>query len=66
MISFKVDDMSCNHCVGAITRAVQATDVTARVVIDLPTHMVSIDAPDEAAPRLQAAIADAGYTPIPA
>lgn len=63
MIAFEVKDMTCGHCVNAITRAVQATDRGAQVQIDLATHRVNI-ASDRADPAaLAAAISEAGYTP---
>ena len=32
---FKVENMSCQHCVSAITRALQALDPAAQVCVDL-------------------------------
>ncbi len=32
---FKVENMSCQHCVSAITRALQALDPAAQVRVDL-------------------------------
>lgn len=63
MIRYRVDDMSCNHCVAAITRAVREADAQAEVRIDLAGKRVEIDprAADEAA--LRRAIKAAGYTP---
>ncbi len=66
MIAFKVDDMTCNHCVGAITKALQAADANAQVRIDLEAHRVEIEPRSADAAKLQAAIRDAGYTPVPA
>lgn len=65
MIAFTVPDMSCGHCVGAITEAVQAADPQARVDIDLSRHRVSIEPAAASAQTLQAAIEAAGYTPEP-
>jgi copper chaperone len=66
MISYLVDDMTCGHCVRAITEAVHAVDPDAQVEIDLAQHRVRVDPirADDAA--LRAAITDAGYTPKPA
>lgn len=64
MIAFQVNDMTCGHCVGAITRAVQATDPGARVEIDLPTHRVAVTPARADAAALRAAIQAAGYTPV--
>ena len=66
MVSFEVEDMSCGHCVGAITRAVQAVDAQARVQVDLPTHRVRIETARADAAQLADAIREAGYTPVPA
>lgn len=60
MIQFQVEGMSCNHCVGSITRAVQAVDPAARVSADVPTQSVKVEsAADRQA--LKQAIEGAGY-----
>jgi copper chaperone len=64
MISFQVSDMTCGHCVGAITKALKGVDANARVQFDLSTHRVDIDAGETTAARLQDAIMKAGYTPV--
>ena len=66
MITFEVNDMTCGHCAGAITRAVKGVDSDAAVEVDLATHRVRIEprSADEAA--LQEAIREAGYTPVAA
>jgi copper chaperone len=66
MISFTVDDMSCGHCAGAITRAVRAVDDAARVEVDLAAHRVHVSDARVDAQRLAEAIREAGYTPVPA
>ncbi len=62
MLSFEIPNMSCGHCVRAITEAVQAADPAAEVRADLPTHRVEVDS---TLPRetLAAKLAEAGYTP---
>lgn len=60
MYQLQVENMSCGHCVGAVTKAVQALDASAKVDIDLATKSVKIDSGMPLAP-LQSAIADAGY-----
>lgn len=57
--------MSCGHCVGAVTKAVQAVDAGARVEVDLASKSVKIDSATPLAP-LKSAIADAGYPVISA
>lgn len=66
MIVFEVADMTCGHCVGTITRAVQALDDSARLQIDLPSHRVEIESARASAAQFQQAIEEAGYTPVPA
>jgi copper chaperone len=64
MIAFQVNDMSCSHCVGAVTKAVKALDPLAEVRVDLAAHRVEVEARGADAQRLQKAIAEAGYTPV--
>ena len=60
MITLKVPEMSCGHCVKTITGALQAIDPGAAVEVDLGTQTVKVaSAADEA--KLRAAIAEAGY-----
>lgn len=61
MHEFKVNDMSCNHCVQAITKAALAVDPQAKVDIDLPGRAVRIES-GAAAQALRNAIEEAGYT----
>ncbi|WP_395702593.1 heavy-metal-associated domain-containing protein [Aquabacterium sp.] len=64
-IRFEVQDMSCGHCVSAITRAVKEVDAEAEVKIDLASHRVEVQPRQADAAALQAAISEAGYTPVP-
>jgi len=65
MYQLQVENMSCGHCVGAVTKAVQAIDATAKVEVDLASKSVKIDSASALAP-LTSAIADAGYPVISA
>ena len=40
MQAFRVDDMTCGHCVSTITRAIRGADRDAKVTIDLARHLV--------------------------
>ncbi len=64
MISFEVNDMTCGHCVGTITKAVKVVDKDARLNIDLVNHRVDIEASEAHAAQLSDAIKEAGYTPV--
>ena len=42
-MELNVQNMSCGHCVRAVTQAVQALDAQARVNVDLPAQKVHIE-----------------------
>jgi len=60
MYELTVEDMSCKHCVGRVTKAVQGIDPAAKVDIDLPTKKVKIDSA-AGLDSIAAAIDEAGY-----
>jgi copper chaperone len=62
MAAFRVPDMTCNHCVAAITRALESRFPGARPEIDLEGKLVRVEGDSATA---AAAIADAGYSPEP-
>ena len=64
MIAFEVSDMSCGHCVGAITQALKAADPQAQVQVDLASRSVRIEAAQVGEPQLAEAIRAAGDTPV--
>lgn len=64
MIAFQVNDMTCGHCVGAITKAVEAADPGAKAQVDLATHRVQVEPASADEAQLGAAIRAAGYTPV--
>ena len=62
MPTFNVPDMSCAHCVKAITEAVQTLDANAKVETNLETKKVNIVS-DATAQALAQALTEAGYPP---
>jgi copper chaperone len=62
MTEFKVEAMSCGHCVGAVTEALRRVDPEARIDVDLAQKTVRVES---ARPRaeLAAALDEAGYAP---
>jgi copper chaperone len=64
VITFKVADMTCNHCVSTITKAVKEVDGAATLDISLSEHLVRVES-KATRQDLQHAIAEAGYTPEP-
>ncbi len=63
-IDFEVKDMSCGHCVRAITEAVAELDPQARVQVDLAAKRVHIEAANADEDALGDAIREAGFTPV--
>lgn len=61
MPEFKVEGMTCQHCVKSVTQAVHRVDPTAKVEIDLAIGLVSISSTASAV-AFATAIDDAGYT----
>ena len=61
MLTFRVEDMTCGHCAGKITRAIASVDGGAQVEVNIPQKLVRVSS---AAPEsgLVAAMAQAGYT----
>jgi copper chaperone len=59
--TFRVADMSCNHCVGAIRTALSKRLPGADVAIDLASKTVRVAADGAMA---EAAIREAGYEPV--
>jgi Cu+-exporting ATPase len=60
MYELTVEDMTCKHCVGRVTKAVQDVDGEAKVDIDLPSKKVTIDS-QASLDRIVQAIDAAGY-----
>ena len=63
MHTYRVDDMTCGHCVRSITRAVHAVDPEAQVRIELARQRVHIESKAAHPFALSRAIREAGYTP---
>lgn len=61
-LEFEVKDMTCGHCVRAITEAVAVVAPGAEVTADTQTHRVSIKT-EAAADVVEQAIREAGYSP---
>ena len=61
MTTYRVENMTCGHCVRTVEAAVHAVDATAVVDVDLAAGLVRVDG-DEADPqRVVLAIRAAGY-----
>jgi copper chaperone CopZ len=65
MIELTVKDMTCNHCVGVVTKTVKSVDPTATVNIDLPTKRVQVDSSGSVG-AFTKALEEAGYPATPA
>ena len=60
-IELRVEGMSCQHCVAAVTNAIREHDATAQVEVDLATGRVVVESA-QPVDVLKAAIDEAGYT----
>ena len=63
---FHVPDISCDHCVRAITNEVKEIAGVATVTVDIPTKMVTIAHDNVAQPAIIAAINEAGFDTVDA
>jgi copper chaperone len=64
-LQYQVPDMSCQHCVQAITRAVTQAVPGTSVQVDLSNHRVTVTGTKDKS-GVEGAIQDAGYTAVPA
>jgi copper chaperone CopZ len=64
MQTYKIEDMTCGHCVRVVEKTIHDIDPLATVRIDLPTKKVEIDT--NADPKsISASLTEAGYAPTP-
>jgi copper chaperone len=59
-MEFNVPDISCGHCVRAVTEAVKLADPDAQVSVDLDSKKVTVQTTRERE-AVAAALAEAGY-----
>jgi copper chaperone len=59
-MEFNVPDISCGHCVRAVTEAVKQVDPDAQVSVDLESKKVTVQTTRERE-AVAAALAEAGY-----
>ncbi|WP_298834710.1 heavy-metal-associated domain-containing protein [uncultured Piscinibacter sp.] len=60
MIELTLPDMTCGHCVKAVTGTVKNLDAQAEVQCDLPTHTVRIQT-TQSPEVIRQALAEEGY-----
>ncbi|MFY9975506.1 MAG: heavy-metal-associated domain-containing protein [Chromatiaceae bacterium] len=60
MIEIQVTGMSCQHCVAAVTRALESVPGVTGVRVDLESGLARVQGEAEAA-ALERAVIDAGY-----
>ena len=65
-VILKVDGMSCEHCVKAVSSTVGALDGVSKVVVDLATKSVEVefDPARVSQEKIESAIEDQGYDVI--
>ena len=62
MLELTLPTMTCGHCVGAVTKAIQLADPQAQVEIDLASHRVRVQT-SKTRETIVAAMGEAGYVP---
>jgi len=65
-LTYRVDGMSCNHCVVAVSGEVGRVDGVQSVDVDLDTKLVRVDGAGVDRAAVVAAIDEAGYDAEPA
>lgn len=64
MYELNVEGMTCNHCVGRVTRAIKELDSGANVEIDLAAKLARVESSTPVA-QVAEALTDAGYPASP-
>jgi copper chaperone CopZ len=64
MIELTVKDMTCNHCVGVVTKAVKSVDPNATINVDLPSKRVQVNSSGSVG-AFTKALQEAGYPATP-
>lgn len=62
MVELKVDNMTCGHCVSAVTKILKSLDPQATVDVDLGTKRVRVETP-QPIEALRQALDQGGYPP---
>jgi len=60
MIEFEIKNMTCGHCVGAVTKTVKLVDPSADVQVDLASKKVLVESSEERSSFAEA-LTEAGY-----
>ena len=63
---YEVTGMTCSHCVASVREEVGAIDGVASVAVDLGSGLLTVEAPSLSDEDVTAAVAEAGYTAVPA
>lgn len=63
MDTIKVSGMSCQHCVGAVTKALEGIEGLEKVVVDLTAGEVSFSSNGVEREKIRSAISGIGFDP---
>jgi copper chaperone len=64
MFDFQIPNISCAHCVRAITEAIRRLDPNANVQVDIPRRTVHVET-SAGREAVVEALDDEGYSPCP-
>jgi copper ion binding protein len=65
-LTYRVEGMTCNHCVVAVSGEVGRVEGVRSVDVDLDTKLVRVEGAEVDAAAVVAAIDEAGYDAVPA
>lgn len=60
-MKFLVENMTCGHCVRAVTQSITSADSAAQVDVDLTTKMTTVQSTQLNAEKIIALLAEEGY-----
>jgi len=63
-VTIKIDGMSCQHCVAAVKKAVDAIDGVSSLNVEIGSAIVSFDETKTSSDAISGAIQSAGYKVI--
>jgi copper chaperone len=64
-LTMKIDGMSCGHCVGSVTKALESLDGVDVEQVKIGEATVAYDPATTSASQIAQAVADEGYTAVP-
>jgi copper chaperone len=64
MLTYRIENMTCDHCAATVTNVIRAVDADAKVQVDLARRLVVVEQAKAESGELARAITEAGYNPV--